>query len=74
MAKEQPGTGQSDTDLLEQLVDRVAESVVEKLDEKRKIDLIAQAVLQRMRVQAPFREEKGEAPDGVPSTQNREDS
>lgn len=66
MGAEKSESSQSSGELLEQLIDRVAESVVEKLEERRKIDLIAQAVLQRIRLQAPFREAPamaGDAPE-----------
>jgi hypothetical protein len=38
----------SEEDLLDRLIDRIAEAVVRKIDERRKIDLIAEAVLARM--------------------------
>jgi hypothetical protein len=49
------------------LIDRIAERVVEKLEERRKIDLIAQAVIQRIRLGSHVREatvESGEASEG----------
>lgn len=39
-------------DPVEMLIDRVAEAVVSKLEERRKIDMIAQAVLQRIQVRS----------------------
>jgi hypothetical protein len=38
----------SEEDLLDRLIDRIAEAVVRKIDERRKIDLIAEAVLARL--------------------------
>jgi hypothetical protein len=40
-----------DEDLLDSLIDRIAEAVVEKIDQRRKIDLIAEAVLARLEEQ-----------------------
>jgi hypothetical protein len=48
-------------DPIDLLIDRVAEAVVNKLEERRKIDLIAEAVLQRIRLRAPY----VESPPGV---------
>ena len=42
----QPPNDQSDP--VDASIDRIAEAVVNKLEERRKIDAIAQAVLQRM--------------------------
>lgn len=41
----------SDEDLLDRLIDRIAEAVVQKMEERRKIDLIAEAVLARLEEQ-----------------------
>ena len=51
-----------DDDLLGALIDRIADRVVERLEEQRKIDLIAQAVIRRVRLGAHF-EEATEPPD-----------
>lgn len=40
-----------DEDLLDSLIDRIAEAVVDKIDQRRKIDLIAEAVLARLEEQ-----------------------
>ncbi len=44
----QQGRDYRDGDPVEQLIDRVAEAVVQKLDERRKIDAIALAVMRRL--------------------------
>jgi hypothetical protein len=49
--RSQPAPQQPDP--LDILIDRVAEAVVQKLEERRKIDMIAQAVLQRIRWGTP---------------------
>ncbi len=38
----------SEEDLLDRLIERIAEAVVQKMEERRKIDLIAEAVLARL--------------------------
>jgi hypothetical protein len=58
------GGDKPQADALEVLIDRVAEAVVQKLEERRKIDLIAEAVLQRIRVQSAYRApEETQAPE-----------
>ena len=37
-----------EVDLFEALIDRIAEAVVDKIEQRRKIDLIAEAVLARL--------------------------
>ena len=51
-----PADGRSAGDLFEALIDRIADRVVEKLEEQRKIDLIAGAVIQRIRLGAHYQE------------------
>jgi len=48
--------GKSAGDLFEALIDRIADRVVGKLEEQRKIDLIAGAVIQRIRLGAHYQE------------------
>ena len=72
MATEKSESSPTGGELLEQLIDRVAQSVVEKLEEQRKVDLIAQAVLQRIRLQAPFKEEPPIAEGTPPAPQTQE--
>lgn len=59
---------------LDVLIDRVAEAVVSKLDEQRKIDAIAHAVLQRIQVRAPYAEPgvNDEAPQPTPAGEGTE--
>jgi hypothetical protein len=52
----EPADGRSAGDLFEALIDRIADRVVEKLEEQRKIDLIAGAVIQRIRLGAHYQE------------------
>ncbi len=40
-----------DNDLSETLIDKIPEAVVRKMDERQKIDLIAQAVIARLEEQ-----------------------
>lgn len=37
-----------ETDPLDQIVERIADAVLRKMDEREKIDLVAQAVLERL--------------------------
>jgi hypothetical protein len=44
----QEETVPEEVDLFEALIDRIAEAVVDKIEQRRKIDLIAEAVLARL--------------------------
>jgi len=55
-----PATGTSAGDMFEALIDRIADRVVEKLEEQRKIDLVAGAVIQRIRLGAHYQEATSE--------------
>ena len=57
-----PPKGESAGDLFEALIDRIADRVVEKLEEQRKIDLIAGAVIQRIRL-GPHHQEATREPN-----------
>jgi len=64
MGEQSPGGDGRQTHAVDVLIDRVAEAVVQKLEERRKIDLIAEAVLQRIRVQSAYRApEETQAPE-----------
>jgi hypothetical protein len=55
-------------DLLEALVDKIAEAVVAKIEEHRKIDLIAEAVLARLEARQEAEEPNPAAADAEGET------
>ncbi len=59
---EPPAHERRSDNLVEALIDRIADRVVEKLEERRKIDLIAEAVVRHVR-HGSHHQEATEEPD-----------
>jgi hypothetical protein len=52
---------------VDSLIERIAEAVVNKIDEREKINLIAQAVLERLQEMDKSARSAWNVPDGTPS-------